>query len=248
MMNNQDIPNTYFSASRNLLYSLMAIFPMLFLYELLGFINNFDANYQIRNGADVLIRQAFTIFGSNSQLLYGLSLFMIFCVVGYNHRHTLLNSEINIKFLVLIIIESLFWCSGLLILMKGISSLFLAAPISVDLLEQFYLSVGAGIWEELIFRLGLISVFIYLINSVFKYGKSFSIFLSLFFSGVIFSLFHYIGIYGDIFTWQTFILRTFAGVFLGVVFLFRGLGISVYTHIFYDMVLVSIPVMGFTSK
>jgi len=248
MMNNQDIPHTYFSASRNLLYSLVVIFPMLFLYELLGFINNFDANYQIRNGADVLIRQAFTIFGSNSQLLYGLSLFMIFCLVGYNHRHTLLNSEINIKFLVLIIIESLFWCSGLLILMKGISSLFLAAPISVDLLEQFYLSVGAGIWEELIFRLGLISVFIYLINSVFRYGKYFSMFLSLFFSGAIFSLFHYIGIYGDIFTWETFILRTFAGVFLGVVFLFRGLGISVYTHIFYDMVLVSIPVMGFTSK
>jgi hypothetical protein len=26
------------------------------------------------------------------------------------------------------------------------------------------------------------------------------------------------------------------------------LGISVYTHIFYDMVLVSIPMMGFTSK
>ena len=248
MMNNQDIRHTYFSASRNLLYSLVVISPMLFLYELLGFINNFGANYQIRNGADALIRQAFTIFGSSSQFFYGLSLFMIFCLVGYNHRHTLLNSEIKIKFLVLIIIESLFWCSGLLILMKGFSSLFLAAPISVDLLEQFYLSVGAGIWEELIFRLGLISVSIYLINSVFRYGKSFSMFFSLFFSGAIFSLFHYIGIYGDIFTWQTFILRTFAGIFLGVVFLFRGLGISVYTHIFYDMVLVSIPVMGFTSK
>ncbi len=248
MMINQDIPHTYFSASRNLLYSLVVIFPMLFLYELLGFINNFDANYQIRNGADALIRQVFTIFGSNAQLLYGLSLFMIFCLVGYNHRHTLLNSEVNIKFLILMIIESLFWCSGLLILMKGVSSLFLAAPISVDLLEQFYLSIGAGIWEELIFRLGLISVISYLINSIFRYGKSFSLFLSLILSGSIFSIFHYIGAYGDIFTWHTFILRTFAGIFLGAVFLFRGLGISVYTHIFYDMVLVSIPVMGFTSK
>ena len=55
------------------------------------------------------------------------------------------------------------------------------------------------------------------------------------------------GIYGDIFTWQIFILRTIAGIFLGGVFLFRGLGISVYTHILYDMVLVSIPVLGFTS-
>jgi hypothetical protein len=145
------------------------------------------------------------------------------------------------------IIESSFWCSGLLIIMKGVSTLFLATPLTTDLLEQFYLSVGAGIWEELIFRLGLITVLTYLINSIFRYGKSFSLFLSLIFSGALFSIFHYIGAYGDVFTWHTFILRTFAGVFLGGVFLFRGLGISVYTHIFYDMVLVSIPVLGFTS-
>lgn len=247
MMNSQGFPQTYFSTSRNLLYSFIVISPMLFLYEFLGFINNYESNYQIRNGADALIRQVFTIFGSNSQLLYGLSLFLIFCLVGYRYRNTLFNNEIKIIFLVLMIIESSFWCSGLLIIMKGVSTLFLATPLTANLLEQFYLSVGAGIWEELIFRLGLITVLTYLINSIFRYGKSFSLFLSLIFSGVLFSTFHYIGAYGDVFTWHTFILRTFAGVFLGGVFLFRGLGISVYTHIFYDMVLVSIPVLGFTS-
>jgi hypothetical protein len=247
MMTNQLNSQSYFSASRNLLYSLVAIFPMLFLYELLGFINNFEAHYQIRNGADAMIRQVFSIFGPNSQLLYGLTLFLIFCSVGCRHRDILLKGEINIRFLVLMIIESFLWCVGLLITMKGVNTLFLANPITADLLEQFYLSVGAGIWEELIFRLGLISAFTYIIHSIFRYGKSFSLVLSLFFSGAIFSLFHYVGIYGDIFTWQTFILRTFAGVFLGAVFLFRGLGISVYTHILYDMVLVSIPVLGLTS-
>ena len=247
MMTNQPSPQLYFSASRNLLYSLMGIFPMLFLYELLGFINNFGAHYQIRNGADAMIRQVFSIFAPNSQLLYGLTLLLLFCLVGYRHRDILLNGKINIIFLVLMIIESFVWCGGLLITMKGISTLFLANPITADLLEQFYLSVGAGIWEELIFRFGLISIFTYIIHSIFTYGKYFSLALSLFFSGTIFSLFHYVGIYGDIFTWQTFILRTFAGVFLGAVFLLRGLGISVYTHILYDMVLVSIPVLGLTS-
>ena len=246
MMSNQDIAQTYFSVSRNSFYSLVLIFPMLILYELLGFINNFETNYQIRNGADAMIRQVFSIFGPNSQLLYGLTLFLIFCSVGYRYREVLLMGEINIRFLVLMIIESFVWCVGLLITMKGINILFLANPITSDLLEQFYLSVGAGIWEELIFRLGLISIFTYIISTVFGYGKFFSLILSLFFSGAIFSLFHYVGIYGDIFTWQTFILRTFAGIFLGAVFLFRGFGISVYTHILYDMVLVSIPVFGLT--
>ena len=70
--------------------------------------------------------------------------------------------------------------------------------------------------------------------------------MSLFISGAMFSLFHYFGIYGDIFTWHTFVLRTVAGVFLGAVFLFRGLGISVYTHTMYDMFLVTIPVLELT--
>ena len=246
-MSNQAIPQTYFSASRNLLYSLVVIFPMLFLYELLGFINNFETNYQIRNGADAMIRQVFSVFGPNSQSLYGFTLFVIFCSIGYKYRQILLKGDINIRFLVLMITESCGWCAVLLITMKGVDTFFLASPITSDLLEQFYLSVGAGIWEELIFRLGLITILTYLINSIFRYGKSFSIFLSLFFSGTIFSLFHYVGVYGDIFTWETFMLRAFAGVFLGAVFLSRGLGISVYTHIFYDMVIISIPVLGLTS-
>jgi len=246
-MSNKGIYQTYFSASQNLLYSLVVIFPMLFLYELLGFINNFEADYQIRNGADALIREFFSIFGPNSHLFYGLTLLLIFFSVAFRHRQILIMGELNIRFLVLMVIESFFWCTGLLIAMKGSNTLFLASPIRLDILEQFYLSVGAGIWEELIFRFGLISVFVYIINSLFRYGKSFSLLLSLFLSGVIFSLFHYMGIYGDIFTWQIFILRTIAGIFLGGVFLFRGLGISVYTHILYDMVLVSIPVLGFTS-
>jgi len=246
-MSNQDIAHTYFSASRNLFYSLVLIFPMLFLYELLGFINNFKTNYQIRNGADAMIRQVFSIFEPNSQLLYGLTLFVIFFLIGYKYRQILLKGEINIRFLILMIVESFIWCAGLLIIMKGINTLFLANPITLNLLEQFYLSVGAGIWEELIFRLGLIPIFTYIISAVFRYGKSFSVILSLLFSGAIFSLFHYVGIYGDIFTWQTFILRTFAGVFLGAVFLFRGLGISVYTHIFYDMIIISMPVLGLTA-
>ena len=247
MMNNQGNRQSYYEASQNLLYSLIIIFPMLFIYELLGFINNFDSTYQIRNGADAMIRQAFLIFGPNSQLLYGFTLFLIFFSVCYRHRETLLNDQVNLRYLVMMIGESLVWCSGLLITMKGFSSFFIASPMTSDLLEQFYLSIGAGIWEELIFRLGLISLLAYIIKLIFRYGKPLSVFLSLLISGILFSLFHYIGIYGDVFTWQTFTLRAFAGVFLGVVFLFRGLGISVYTHIFYDMVLVSLPVIGLTS-
>jgi len=247
MMNNKLNRQSYYAVSQNLLYSLIVIFPMLFIYELLGFINNFESTIQIRNGADAMIRQAFLIFGPSSELFYGLTLFLIFISVCYKHRKTLLDNQVNIRYLLMMIAESFLWCSGLLITMKGFSLSFLANPITSNLLEQFYLSIGAGIWEELVFRFGLITIIAYIINLIFRYGRVMSLCFSLIISGILFSLFHYIGVYGDLFTWQTFILRTFAGIFLGAVFLLRGLGISVYTHIFYDMVLVSIPVIGLSS-
>jgi ABC-type cobalamin transport system permease subunit len=66
--------------------------------------------------------------------------------------------------------------------------------------------------------------------------------MALFCGGMIFSAFHYMGTFGELFIWSSFLSRSIAGVFLGAVYLFRGLGITVYTHIFYDMVLVAIPV------
>ena len=49
--------------------------------------------------------------------------------------------------------------------------------------------------------------------------------------------------FGDIFTFKSFYLRTLAGIFLGSLYLFRGFGIVVYTHIIYDIVIISLPVI-----
>ena len=66
MMNNNY--EEYFYASKNILYSLLLIIPMLFLYEILGFIQNYDSNYYIRNGADAIIRHLFSPFGENENV------------------------------------------------------------------------------------------------------------------------------------------------------------------------------------
>ncbi len=238
-MNNNN--EGYFYASKNILYSLLLIFPMLFLYEILGFIQNYGSHYHIRNGADAIIRHLFSHFGENAHLFYGTSLFLLFLIVCVKNLNFIKNNKIKIHYLAMMIFESLIWSLALLICIKGSTSFFLSSPYSYNLLEQFYLSIGAGIWEELLFRFSLLSVLIVFINKVLNYSLIFSQCISIFISGIIFSLFHYIGIFGDVFTWYSFSIRSIAGFFLGSIFLFRGLGISVYTHIFYDMILVSIP-------
>jgi tetrahydromethanopterin S-methyltransferase subunit E len=109
--------------------------------------------------------------------------------------------------------------------------------------EQFYLSIGAGIWEELLFRVGTIGIIIYFMKYTLGYNNLFSVFMAIFLSALLFSLFHYIGHLGDIFTFRSFCMRTFAGIMLCALYVIRGFGIRAYTHIFYDMAIISMPVL-----
>ena len=47
----------------------------------------------------------------------------------------------------------------------------------------------------------------------------------------------------DIFQLNTFIIRFIGGFVLGVIYFYRGFGISVMTHISYDFILVSLPLI-----
>ena len=127
--------------------------------------------------------------------------------------------------------------------MSFVEYLPLSIAMGSRIFDEFYLSIGAGIWEELIFRAGAITLFSIIPSVLLGYSHSFSIIISILTAAVLFSLFHYIGSYGDTFTYKSFISRSIAGIFLGILYYFRGLGIAVYTHIFYDMIIVSVPVI-----
>ena len=106
---------------------------------------------------------------------------------------------------------------------------------------MFYSCLGAGIWEEILFRYLLLSSLIKVFKKIIdKYS---SIILSIFISALLFSMFHYIGSLGDVFNIYTFIVRFVGGIYLGIIYLYRGLGISMIYHIIYDFILVTIPVL-----
>mgnify|MGYP001973794816 FL=1 len=62
-------------------------------------------------------------------------------------------------------------------------------------------------------------------------------------SSVVFSLFHYIGSFSDSFTIYSFIIRSFGGVYLSLIYYYRGLGITMFSHFIYDFLLVSYPLI-----
>ena len=56
----------------------------------------------------------------------------------------------------------------------------------------------------------------------------------------IFSMFHFVGDYGDEYSFNLFMIRMIAGVFLGIVYAMRGFGVAAYTHAIYDLVVLTL--------
>ena len=102
------------------------------------------------------------------------------------------------------------------------------------------LCLGAGIYEELVFRLILLTVLTLLVKDLLQFPKRPAMLLVVLLSAVIFSGYHYLG--SEPFLWRTFAFRTLAGIYFGVLFLLRGFGVTAGTHAAYDiLVLLVLP-------
>jgi hypothetical protein len=97
------------------------------------------------------------------------------------------------------------------------------------------LSVGAGIYEELIFRLIGFALLHFVVCDFLSIRASVALPVMVGLSAVAFSLYHYWG--PEPFAVQTFVFRTLAGAYFGVVMLWRGFGITAGCHAGYDILI-----------
>ena len=93
---------------------------------------------------------------------------------------------------------------------------------------------GAGLYEEVLFRLLLLPVVAWLLGRL-GMGPIAAAGLAILATSTLFSLAHYVGPLGDTFELYSFTFRLAAGMFFAVVFLLRGFGIAAGTHAFYDL-------------
>jgi hypothetical protein len=115
-------------------------------------------------------------------------------------------------------------------------------PKSHSLMTNIVTGVGAGIYEELVFRLILICALMVLFQDVIGLNRQNAIALSVLMSAALFSAHHHIvWIDGRLarsapFNWTEFGFRTIAGVYFAILFAIRGFGITAGTHAFYDII------------
>lgn len=96
-------------------------------------------------------------------------------------------------------------------------------------------SLGAGIYEELLFRLIAIAALHALFDEILALPKAWSASLAVALSALAFSFYHF---HGQPFVWGKFLFYAFAGVYLAGVYLLRGFGIAAATHATYDIMCV----------
>lgn len=116
---------------------------------------------------------------------------------------------------------------------------FARRPIAMELLT----GIGAGIYEELIFRLVLIGLSMMFFEIVLGISRTKAIIISVIVSSVLFSLHHHfvflngqLARTGEMLTMTRFAFRTIAGIFFAIIFAVRGFGMAAGTHAFYDII------------
>ena len=223
----------YYFKSKSLFYSLIITFPLFIFYEI-GIFYMFRANIPFsKNGADVLIEEFINMLGLNGYYAASSILFIVFFLILYFQRKNFKTFKISSKYLSLMIMESFLYAVLLVLLLQNI---YLSQGVNMNNLNNFILSIGAGLYEELIFRFFLLFFLSKSFIFIFKMKEFSSLLLSIIASSVLFSLFHYIG--QESFNSYSFTLRFVAGIYLSLIYINRGFGIVALTHAFYDLFVI----------
>jgi membrane protease YdiL (CAAX protease family) len=223
--------DSYWSLSRTPLTSLVFALPLVLAYEggvlLLG-------RGSPRNGADVWLRQLLDALGFGAYfLLPTLTVLGLLAWHHIEHDHWHFSPAV----LAAMAAECVLWAAtlvGLARLQDRLWPLAAAAAGWDGMLARLIGFCGAGLYEEVLFRLLLLPLLIWLCERLGMGPVTAAIF-GLVASSLLFSAAHYVGPLGDTFELYSFTFRFLAGMFFAILFVVRGFGIAAGTHAVYDV-------------
>ncbi|WP_422929390.1 CPBP family intramembrane glutamic endopeptidase [Singulisphaera sp. PoT] len=237
---------SYWEATRRPLPCLAFVAFPLFLYEF-GIIYLGGASSEAyRTGADAWMRQVLGTIGLRDHWFLPLILLVSLLIW---HAVDQRAWRFSPAALVGMVVESLVLAVALIGLsrvvdlgftqMDAISAarrpLAVESPPSAHPLIPLIGFLGAGVYEEALFRLALVPLLFGFARLLQVPGVLASTF-AMTVSALLFSLAHHAGTPGEAFTWFAFIFRWFAGVYFAWVFAARGFAIAVGTHCAYDVI------------
>ena len=238
------ISTGYWNQSRRPLASFFFVLPLIVCYELGSW---WLGDGAVRNGADIWLQQLLASSGLVGWFL--LPILTVTILLAWHHA-TGQPWKISSNVIYTMAVESALLAVVLLAIahvqtnVLSIAGVPASCEIQIEQLAHDTFSrivryFGAGVYEELLFRLMLLPLAMAAIGLAIA-SRRIKLAAALLLTSFLFAAAHYLGPYGDSFEIASFSFRALAGVFFAVLFIFRGFGIAAGTHAVYDM-LVGFP-------
>lgn len=241
--------SAYWQAARTHRYSLLFALPLLLAYEALAAALHDDPRARgLRNGADVLLKALFVAVAGP----HGPTVFMALVIAGAlwlvwrdRRKHP---GPLRPRVFGAMLLESVLLSLALGLVVGTITAQLLgfagvdaalaaqASPVArLSVASRLMLSLGAGLYEELFFRVLLVAALARGARIALGLSSTTAGVVAVVVGALLFSAFHYVGPYGDPLELGSFAYRAVAGVVFSALYLTRGFGITAWTHALYDV-------------
>lgn len=241
--------DNYWTATKHPWACVLFVLPLLAIYEIGLHVSGGAAPEEQRNGADVWLRSALEAIGVAP--VYGAPCLLAFVLLLWGSLRREGQPTDKVGVWVGMAGESAAFAFVLMVLSQGLWYVLMRAdhvlgqPSNrIALLQisaapepmwgQIVSYLGAGIYEETLFRLlifaGLVRLF-----SLAEMRTYFNVILAAFASALLFAGAHHLGANGDPFNVYVLSFRTCAGLYFAWLYYTRGFGIAVGAHAGYDV-------------
>lgn len=233
--------NTYHRITRTHFFGLLIVLMLLVVYESTSALAFQEGKTVLKNAAELMIKRSFWYAGLWHPAAYVaayLALLAWACWVA--KKDGLL--ALRFPYFPYVIFESLIYALSLSSIIHLMSRTAAIRVLGTDgpglgMGERMALALGAGIYEELLFRFGILGALLFFFSKTWPVSPTVHQLLALTLTSVLFSTFHYWS-GREAVAADSFFYRFYAGLILGGLYLWRGLGVAAYTHAFYDLLLV----------
>lgn len=232
----------YLGLTRTATYGFVSALPLLALYEGMILLANQGRAAQVRVSADVWIKYVLALVGVQGLALVGLAVAGVGAWVLWRERGV--GVRLRPRYFAGMLAESAVYAVVVAMLVSTtVGWLFARMPaapqaMGLDLWTELALSIGAGLYEELLFRVLLVGG-LYAVLRRLTPRPAYAYVVAAVVGALLFSAVHYVGALGDVFTLPSFTFRFLFGLALNVLFLARGFGIAAWTHALYDVLVVT---------
>ncbi|MBM4043282.1 MAG: CPBP family intramembrane metalloprotease [Planctomycetes bacterium] len=222
----EGIVQRYLRESRDFATGFLFILPLLIGYEVGILLLRSD----VINWAHAISRLVFHIFGRAEPAVFAaLIAFLAWLALRQAEKR-----RVDAELFGLMLLESVVY-AGAIGLAAGFVLRHLPPLANPGPGRDIVLSVGAGVYEEVLFRVVLMGAFYYGLKLWSGLGPGWVAGISIVVSSLAFAACHHLGPCGDPWTAGLLAYRFAMGVLFAALYIYRGLGIVVYTHALYDI-------------